>query len=98
MASTRLLPSLLLLLLSAALLVRVEGLPTGPPAAACNDITPNMFAHSGLSQPAATNPYEVNFGDLGDTASGFFYIPGDTYTCMPYLARLHCDVDVARQL
>ena len=74
--------ALMLFLLFAAGLLRnaVKGFPTGAPAGACGDLTPDISQHGAQPQFGQV-PYEVDLTPLSDGNNGYEYEPGETYTC-----------------
>ena len=59
----------------------VSALPTGAPAQACANISPNPAAH-GADPSTADNPYYLNISSLPVIpAGGYGYQPEETYMC-----------------
>jgi len=54
-----------------------NALRTGAPAEACDTLTPQ---HTGSPQ-SSTVPYVINMDQFSDGDGGFWYTPGQTYTC-----------------
>ncbi len=60
----------------------VKGLPSGPPAQACGDLSPLARAHRDSVGQSTAVPYEVDLSSLADGSGGFSYMAGMTYPCM----------------
>ena len=61
-----------------------ESLPSGAPAAACDDLTPSQNSqgtagHAGPAQSVLV-PYIIDLSPFEDNET-FQYTPGETYTC-----------------
>lgn len=61
----------------------VEGFSEGPPAAACDTLSPNPAAHGAPPQLTPLSFQLIDLTQLGENANGSsFYIPGQTYQSM----------------
>ena len=68
--------ALLAVLLLSVVVGGANARSTGAPAAACDTLTPQ---HGGSSQ--SNTPYVINMDQFSDGDGGFWYTPGQTYTC-----------------
>ena len=69
--------ALLAVLLLSVVVGGANAVRTGAPAAACDTLTPQ---HPGSPQ-SSTVPYVINMDQFSDGDGGFWYTPGQTYTC-----------------
>ncbi len=68
---------IIILSLIAALLQQSDGYSSGAPPEACSSLQPN---HDGASsQPAETNPYELDIEEFFAPSGVYQYVPGVTY-------------------
>ena len=58
----------------------IEGLPTGAPLQACDNLIPVPTFHG--PPQTSSPPYELDLSPLSDGAGGYQYVPGMTYLCM----------------
>ena len=76
--------ALLVVFLLSVVVGVVNAFPSGAPAAACDTLTPQH----GTSSQNSPVPYVINMDQFSDGNGGFWYTPGQTYTC-EFACTLH---------
>ena len=58
----------------------VESLPSGAPLQACDTLSPALEGHTAPTQMSPV-PYIIDLSPFADDHGGYYYLPGETYTC-----------------
>ncbi len=86
---------IIILSLIAALMQQSDGYSSGAPPEACSSLQPN---HDGASsQPAETNPYELDIEEFLTPSGVLQYVPGVTYTGINIIIIIIGTLNVAMQ-
>ena len=57
--------------------LQAQGMPSGAPAEACNNVYPN--GHGGTSQDLRENPYSLDLTHFNELGGTLYYVPEETY-------------------